>query len=137
QSVVDQQFSLPFGIAVALAKGAASPAEFVPATGDDPRIVRLMDRVVPVRDMALDSEYPQVWPAWVRIAMRDGRRLDERVRHPLGDPERFPDAATLGAKFRDLARRSIPDAQAERLAAAVAALPGARDVTDVLAGVVR
>src|SRR5262249_28472282 len=77
QWVVDQQFSLPYGIAVALARGAASPAEFVPATGEDPRIVRLMDRVVPVRDTALDAEYPQVWPAWVRIATRDGRRLEE------------------------------------------------------------
>src|SRR5262249_59353031 len=34
--VVDEQFSLPFGIALALARGAASPAEFVPPTLEDP-----------------------------------------------------------------------------------------------------
>jgi 2-methylcitrate dehydratase PrpD len=132
RSVVDEQFSLPFGIAVALARGAASPAEFVRETLDDPQVTRLMDRVTAVRDAALDADYPRVWPSWVRITLRDGREVEEHVIHPLGDPERFPDAAALGAKFRALARRALPDAQVERLAAAVAALPGAPGVADLL-----
>jgi len=132
RSVVDEQFSLPFGIAVALARGAASPAEFVPATLDDPQVVRLMDRVAAVRDPALDARYPSVWPAWVRIVVRGGREVAEHVTHPLGDPERFLDPAALGAKFRALARRALPPAQVERLAAAAAALAGAPDVGQVL-----
>src|SRR5262245_12534926 len=72
RSVVDQQFSLPFGIAVALARGAASPDEFVPEASDDPLVTRLMERVVAVRDPALDAQYPRVWPAWVRVTLRDG-----------------------------------------------------------------
>lgn len=132
RSVVDQQFSLPFGVAVALARGAASPAEFVPEMSDDPTVAALMERVTAVRDPALDAQYPRVWPAWVRIALRDGRRLEEHVTHPLGDPERFPDAAALGAKFRTLARRALPEAQVERLAATVAALPQATGVGHVL-----
>src|SRR5262249_44838957 len=55
RSVVDEQFSLPFGIAVALARGAASPTEFVRETLDDPRVTRLMDRVHAVRDATLDA----------------------------------------------------------------------------------
>jgi 2-methylcitrate dehydratase PrpD len=136
RGVVDQQFSLPFGIAVALARGAASPAEFTPGRADDPAIRALMDRVVATRDAALDAQYPRVWPAWVRIEVRDGRRFEEHVTHPLGDPERFPDAAALGAKFRSLARRALPEAQVERLAATVAALPAAPDVDQVLSAAV-
>jgi hypothetical protein len=68
----------------------------------------------------------------VRITLRDGREVDEHVIHPLGDPERFPDAAALGAKFRTLARRALPDAQVERLAAVVAGLPGAPGIADLL-----
>jgi len=132
RSVVDQQFSLPFGIAVALARGIASPAEFVPATSDDPTVVALMDRVVAVRDAALDAQYPRIWPAWVRIRLRDARQVVEHVTHPLGDPENFPDAAALGRKFRTLARRALPDAQVERLAAAVAGLTRARSLAPVL-----
>jgi 2-methylcitrate dehydratase PrpD len=136
RSVVDEQFSLPFGIAVSLAHGAASPDEFVAANLDDLLVVRLMDRVVAVHDVDLDRQYPRVWPAWVRIVLQDGRRLHEQVTHALGDPERFPDAAALRGKFRALARRALPEVQVERLAVAVAALPGAASVTDVVAAAV-
>jgi 2-methylcitrate dehydratase PrpD len=132
RSVVDAQFSLPFGVAVALARGAASPVEFVVETAEDPLVVALMDRVEPVRDPALDAAYPRVWPAWVRIALRNGRTVEERVTHALGDPENFPDAAALEAKFRALARRVLPDAQIDRLAAAVADLPRARTIDRLL-----
>jgi len=132
QSVVDEQFSLPFGIAVALARGAASPAEFVLETLDDPRITLLMDRVSAVRDAGLDAAYPRVWPSWVRIVLGDGREVTEHVTHPLGDPERFPDAAALGAKFRSLARRALSAERVEGLAAAAAALPQAPDVSGLL-----
>jgi 2-methylcitrate dehydratase PrpD len=91
-----------------------------------------MERVVAVRDPALDAQYPRVWPAWVRIVLRDGQRLEERVTHPLGDPENFPDATALAAKFRVLARRALPEGQVERLASAVAALPRARGVDELL-----
>ena len=57
---------------------------------------------------------------------------DEHVTHPLGDPERFPDAAALGAKFRSLARRALSAERVERLAAAAAALPQAPDVSGLL-----
>ena len=52
--------------------------------------------------------------------------------HPLGDPENFPDPAALEAKFRALAGRALPDAQVDRLAAAVAELPRARSVDRLL-----
>jgi 2-methylcitrate dehydratase PrpD len=132
RSVVDEQFSLPFGIAVALARGAASPAEFVIETLHDPRITLLMDRVSAVRDAELDAAYPRVWPSWVRIVLGDGREVTEHVTHPLGDPERFPDAAALGAKFRSLARRALSAERVEGLAAAAAALPQAPDVSGLL-----
>lgn len=132
RSVVDEQFSLPFGVAVALARGAASPAEFTVETADDPRVTSLMDRVVPVRDPELDADYPRVWPAWVRITLAGGDTVEERVMHPLGDPENFPDDAALNAKFRTLAARVLPAAQVERLAVAVADLPRADTVRTLL-----
>src|SRR5262249_33680939 len=136
RSVVDEQFSLPFGIAVALARGAASPTEFVPATLDDALVTRLMDRVTAVHDERLDAQYPRIWPAWVRIVLLDRRRLEEHATQPLGEPERCPDPAERGAKFRTLARRMLSEAQVERLAGAVAALPRAASVADVVAAAV-
>src|SRR3989442_249999 len=88
-SVVEAQFSLPFGVAVALARGAASPAEFAPACLRDPTVGGLMERVVGVRDPALDAAFPRAWPCWVRIALRGRPPLEAHIEHPRGDPESF------------------------------------------------
>ncbi|HEV7735357.1 MAG TPA: MmgE/PrpD family protein [Candidatus Binatia bacterium] len=131
-SVVDAQFSLPFGIAVAIARRSASPDDFLPAVFDDPTVVDLMARVTAVRDAALDAQYPRVWPAWVRITGRDGRRHEAAVSHPKGDPENFPTTAELLGKFRRLAGRALPAAQVERLGALVQDVRRSRDVTQLL-----
>lgn len=119
QSVVDAQFSLPYGVAVALVRGRAGPAEFAPPVLHDPTVRRLLPRVTAVRDAALDAHYPQKWPAWVRIVRRAQPPLEEYIEHPLGDPEHFPTADTLVEKFRLLAARSLPPERAEALLAHV------------------
>jgi 2-methylcitrate dehydratase PrpD len=132
-SVVDAQFSLPFGVAVALAHGAASPAEYVPARFTEPALVALMDRVTPVRDPALDARYPAAWPCWVTAVLDDGRRLEARVDRPRGDAENFPTAEELDAKFRALAGRALaPDALA-RLAVALERVRTSDDLRALLA----
>jgi 2-methylcitrate dehydratase PrpD len=125
-SVVDAQFSLPFGVAVALVRGAASPGEFVPAAFEDPAVRRLMERVEGVADPALDAHYPRAWPTWVRITRTDGRVLSTAVHHPRGDPESFLTPAELAAKFRTLAARALPAGAIERVLAAVTAGADAR-----------
>src|SRR5204863_196024 len=114
-SVVEAQFSLPFGVAVALARGAASPAEFAPACLRDPTVGGLMERVVGVRDAALDATFPRAWPCWVRIALRGRPPLEAHIEHPRGDPESFLTPAELERKFRTLASRALPAAALARL----------------------
>ncbi|MCW5888972.1 MAG: MmgE/PrpD family protein [bacterium] len=121
-TVVDAQFSLPFGVAVALLRGQASPDEFVPSVFGDATITTLMDRVEPRRDPALDAAYPQVWPAWVKVVTRAGAVHDAHVRFPLGDPENFPGDPALLAKFRRLAARALAPDAVERVADAATTL---------------
>lgn len=132
-SVVDAQFSLPFGVATALAHGAAGPEAFHTSRLDDAELHRLMDRVAAVTDPELDAVYPRAWPAWVRITLRDGRQLEARVEHPRGDPENFPSAADLEEKVRDLAARALSPAAVDRLLVAWRSLPAAPDVRVLLA----
>jgi 2-methylcitrate dehydratase PrpD len=131
RSVVDAQFSLPFGVSVALARGGASPEEFSPAVLDDPVVLDLMARVRPVHDAALDACYPRTWPAWVRVVARGGAVLERRVEHALGDPEHFPAPDALRAKFRILAARSLPSDGVERLADLVAGACTASDASAI------
>jgi 2-methylcitrate dehydratase PrpD len=121
-TVVDAQFSLPFGVAVALDRGRASPDEFVPAVFRDVTIASLMDRVEPRHDAALDAAYPQVWPAWVKVVTSTGASLDAHVRYPLGDPENFPTGPALLDKFRTLAARALPPDAVERVGDAATTL---------------
>jgi len=131
-SVVDAQFSLPFGVALALVRGVAGPDEFVPGAWDDPRVRALMDRVVAVRDPALDARFPREWPCWVRVVATDGTIDEARVDHPHGDPENFPSASELDAKFRGLAGRVLAPAAIDRLAEALDGFPRAGSVRALL-----
>jgi 2-methylcitrate dehydratase PrpD len=133
RSVVDAQFSLPFSIATALVRGTAWPEDFAPALFDDPAIRHVMARVQPVRDPALDASFPRSWPCWVRIVLDDGTRLETRVEHPLGDPENFPTASALAAKFDRLARRALSSDHARAVFDAVTRIVDAPDVRPLLA----
>ena len=128
RSVVDAQFSLPFSVATALARGSAWPEEFQPDRFDDRAIRHVMDRVHPVRDAALDALFPRTWPSWVRITLDDGALYERRVEHPLGDPENFPDPVVLEAKFVRLAARVLP---APRVRAVLDAVTRASAMDDV------
>jgi 2-methylcitrate dehydratase PrpD len=131
-SVVDAQFSLPFGIAVALARGVASPDEFTTASCADPVVRGLMDRVVAVPDARLDERFPRAWPCWVRIVRTGGPALEARVDHPRGDPQNFPTPAELDAKFRALAGRALPAPAIEKLAREIDGFARARSALPLL-----
>lgn len=127
-SVVDAQFSMPFGAACAIVRGRASVREHSAATLADPVIRSVMERVECVRDPALDARYPRQWPAWVEVRTRDGRTLSARVDHPRGDPENPLSRTERIAKVTELAAGVLP---AERLQAIVAAVE--EDARDRLA----
>lgn len=131
-SEVDLQFSLPFGVAVALVRGTAAVTDFVPATLADPTIAGLLERVHATHDARLDAAFPRAWPAWVRITLCDGRQVETHVEHPLGDPEHFLPLAAQRAKFRTLAGRALSALELDRLLAAIEAFPTAPSAAPLL-----
>jgi 2-methylcitrate dehydratase PrpD len=136
RSVVDAQFSMPYGAAVALLRGSASPAEYTPAVIADAAVRQAMARVVCVRDPALDGDFPARWPATVAIRTRDGRSFSTRIDFPKGDPENPLTPAELEAKFRSLTRDVLAVADQDRIIAAAAGVLATGGVT-ALAGVLR
>lgn len=101
-SVVDMQFSLPFGVAVALAKRRAGLEEFTLDMLNDPEVRVLMPKVSYERDPELEKNYPKEWPAWVRVTLQDGREVAAHVRFPKGDPENPLSWDELTEKYRSL-----------------------------------
>jgi 2-methylcitrate dehydratase PrpD len=103
ESVVDAQFSMPFGAAVAVLCGAAGLDQFTLAQVRSPRVRRMMGKVVLVKDARLETTFPREWPARVVIHVTDGPSYEQFVRYPKGDPENPLTWDELGAKFRSLA----------------------------------
>jgi 2-methylcitrate dehydratase PrpD len=102
-SVVDAQFSLPFGVAVALVKRRAGLDEFALPMLHDPWVRKLMPKVEYVRDAELERNYPREWPAWARVTLTNGRTVSAYVQFPKGDPENPLSWDELLDKYRALA----------------------------------
>jgi 2-methylcitrate dehydratase PrpD len=122
-TVVDAQFSLPFGAAVALIEGRAGLAQHDVDYCRDPRVTRLMDRVSCVVDPELDRVYPERWAAWARVTTEAGEVYKARIDHPKGDPENPLCAEELRAKFDDLTEGIYSDTRREEIVACIERLP--------------
>jgi 2-methylcitrate dehydratase PrpD len=101
--VVDAQFSMPFGAAVALLKGNAFLNQYSPENVASEEIREVMKRVHCVRDESIEKDFPRKWPARVTIFTTDGRTCQCRLEHPKGDPENPLSWDEIIAKFNSLA----------------------------------
>jgi 2-methylcitrate dehydratase PrpD len=130
-SIVESQFSMPYGAALAIVLGRAAAPDHNVANLRDPEILRVCDLVECYRDPELDALYPDRWPTVVRVTLRDGTELEQRVDYPKGDPENpFTDDELID-KLWTLA----PEAN-EADVAAVSSLVLAGDLNRVQAGAV-
>lgn len=125
-SVVDAQFSLPFGVAAAIRFGRAGLAEFTDEVIVDPATAALMDRVEYEVDPQIDAVYPDEWHAWAKVTTTDGRILSMHVTEPKGDPGNPLSPDELEAKFRSLTD-GILSAEAQQQLVDIAARFGTRD----------
>jgi 2-methylcitrate dehydratase PrpD len=108
QSVVDAQFSMPFGAAIALLRRRAGLDEFTLENIQSRHVRDLMGRVTLIKDMRLDKKFPKEWNARVTITLKDGQQHEKFIRHPKGDPGNPLSWAELVSKFVSLASAVIP-----------------------------
>ena len=107
-NVVDAQFSMPFGAAVALTDRAAGLDQFTGDSFHSPQIKTLMGKVVLQKDRRIEKNFPEEWPAIVEVYLTNGKKFKKRVRYPKGDPENPLTWQELSAKFESLASRVFP-----------------------------
>ena len=115
QSVAEAQFSMPFGAAMAVLCRAAGLDQFTDANIHSSEVRRMMGRVVVLKDSSLEKNFPKEWPASASIQLRDGRRFENFIRHPQGDPLNPLSFDELAAKFRSLAGAALPAEQCDRI----------------------
>jgi 2-methylcitrate dehydratase PrpD len=123
ESIVDAQFSMPFGAAIAAIDGAAGLDQFTLDKTRSPKIRELMGKVALVKDARIEETFPKEWPTRVAIELTNGQRFEKFIRYPKGDPENPLTWHEMTAKFRALAGAVI---SAERCDEILEAISGAK-----------
>ena len=115
QDVVDAQFSIPYGVGVAICRRVASPAEFEEACYTDRRVLEVASKVRAEVDPVAEARYPDDKLATVTVKTRDGQEYSAHTDYPKGDWENPVSDAELEAKFRMLTNKALSDNKASQV----------------------
>jgi 2-methylcitrate dehydratase PrpD len=107
RSIVDAQFSMPFGAAVSILYRKAGLGEFHLSKIRSEELKRMMRRVECVTDSDLEKTFPKQWCATAQILIKDGKRYFTKVEYCKGDPENLLSWDELIEKFHDLSGRFV------------------------------
>jgi 2-methylcitrate dehydratase PrpD len=111
------KFSLPYLVALVLARGDAGLADFADDAVADPAVLALAARVGYDVDPTID--YPRQFVGHVTVRLADGRLLTASRDRPRGGPDAPLSAAELEGKFRGNARLRLPGDRVEALLTSV------------------
>jgi 2-methylcitrate dehydratase PrpD len=131
-SVVDAQFSMPFGAAVAMLQGKATLDEYTLENVKSFQVKELMDRIHCVEDPELEKEYPQKWPASVNLVTKDGKQFSARIDYPKGDPENPLTWDELIDKFKNLISPVFSSEKQNEIITRVKSLEKGEDINNFL-----
>jgi 2-methylcitrate dehydratase PrpD len=107
---LERKFSIYHAVAVAIVEGAAGEKQFSDRAVQDPVIVALRTRVVPVVDPAVKPEQVEM-----SITLKDGRQLKKSIQHAIGSLEAPMTDHDLETKFTDLADGILSPDQIHKL----------------------
>ena len=129
QNIVDGQFSGPFVVACALARGAFGWDSYTELAAPD--LVRLMGLTDCEFDPEIEAEFPTNMSGKLTLRAR-GQVFIRKVVVPKGEPSNFLTEAELMAKYHGLADAVLGAERAARLAEAVLTLHQAPGVAGLL-----
>lgn len=119
QSIVEAQFSMPFGAAMAVMHRAAGIDQFTDENVRSESVRKMMGQVVLQKDIRIEKNFPEEWPARVAIDLADGRHMETTIQHPKGDPKNPLSWDELIAKFKSLAAPVVTPDRLDEIVAVV------------------
>jgi len=133
---VDAQFSIPWGVATALAKKKVTMEHFTEEAINSHDILHLTGRIRVEPDLSLNmSPTRQIEPARVKVEMRDSRVYTETVEDPAGSPKRPMSFADVAEKFKDCVSHSqkrLSDDHIQRIVDLVADLENLKEAGEII-----
>jgi 2-methylcitrate dehydratase len=122
--------SLPYCIAVAIAKGNVLPSDFEEEALKDPLVWELLPKIKVVANPEIDALFPKVKRAIVTITMNDGQSYRKQEDFAKGEPERPLSDEELLAKFRANAQGVLSEKRQEELIQATLEIEQFNDIRD-------
>ena len=128
QSIVDAQFSMPFGAAAALLYGKAGLKEFQLSTIQSKPVRDMMRKVECIVDPELDRTFPKQWRATAEILTEEEKSYSTTVEYPKGDPENPLSWEEMKERFHDLTGQIMKKEQRLKIVEEVERLDGIKDI---------
>ena len=135
---IDGKYSIPFTLAVMLAKGNVTVRDYAEAGLNDPAVLAVADRVsyCPAADTGkMEASTDATGKAIVEIRTTDGRTLVRHADAVPGDPDNPVGNELLEAKFRDcisFSVKPVPARNIERVIESVRNLESVSDVGEII-----
>ncbi len=129
--------SLPYCIAVAIAKGNVLPSDFEEKALQDQSVLQLLPKIKVIANPEIDAIFPNVKRTIVTITTRDERTFKKQEDFARGEPERPLSEQELIAKFHANAQVALSKRQREELIQATLAIDQYNDVRKYVSLLVR
>lgn len=137
QSGLEAKFSMEYCMAAALLHGTMGLAQFSHASVQDPRVQALLSRVRFEHPDAGAADWDAKMPDIIKVVLRDGRHVQQRVDIPKGDPALPLSWEALVHKFHDCAAEVLTDAQRAEAVQHIATLEDLPTLQPLLANLTR
>jgi 2-methylcitrate dehydratase PrpD len=131
---VDTQFSIPWGVATAIAKRRASIEHFTEEAIKSPDILGVANKITVELDHSLDRS-DRIPPGKLKIITKSGQAYSKQVDDPLGSPERPMSFDDCEKKFRDCSsypESRLPNKQIEKVIELIGQLEQLKDVGEIM-----
>ncbi|MGD0176094.1 MAG: MmgE/PrpD family protein [Candidatus Bathyarchaeia archaeon] len=129
--------SLPYCIAVAIAKGNVLPSDFEEKALQDQSVLQLLPKIKVIANPEIDAIFPNVKRAIVTITTKDERTFKKQEDFARGEPERPLSEQELIAKFHANAQVALSKRQREELIQATLTIDQYNDVRKYVSLLVR
>jgi len=124
--------SLPYCIAVAVAKGNVLPSDFSEEALKDPFVWELLGKIKVLADPEIDALFPGVKRAIVTVTTKDGQSFTKQEDFAKGRAERPLSDEELIGKFRANAQDAVTESRLDEIVQATLALEDVATVGDYM-----
>jgi len=134
RNLVDSQFSIPWGVATALAKRRAAMEHFTEAAIKSQDILEVASKISVELNPSLNRP-DKIPPGKLEIIMKGGQAFMKQVDDPLGSPERPMSFDDCARKFRDCSSypaNKLTDKRIERIIELIRQLEQVKDIREII-----